>query len=155
MIDGGAPTIVHVGQTTAEGVRLVSVEGDAVVVELDGKRRSVRMASMSFPRRAVTGRRKRNWLPMLVVTSRPWGPSTVAVPASWSIPVQRWCRWEPIEAARIGIDWRKGQPGVVQTANGLVRAWRVTLDSVRVGDVTINGVDGLVQNPSCRSCCSA
>ena len=27
----------------------------------------------------------------------------------------------------------------------MVRAWRVTLDSVRVGDVTINGVDGLVQ----------
>jgi aspartyl protease family protein len=49
------------------------------------------------------------------------------------------------DASRMGIDWRKGQPSVVQTANGVVRAWRVTLDSVRVGDVTINGVDGLVQ----------
>ena len=85
------------------------------------------------------------FVPMLVVTSRPWEPSTVAVPASWSIPVQRWCRWEPVKRHVSGSTGARGQPSVAQTANGMVRAWRVTLDSVRVGDVTINGVDGLVR----------
>lgn len=34
---------------------------------------------------------------------------------------------------------------MLQTANGLIRAWRVSLDSVRVGEITLRNVDGIVQ----------
>ncbi|TXG87977.1 MAG: TIGR02281 family clan AA aspartic protease [Rhodocyclaceae bacterium] len=145
VIDGGAPTIVHVGQTTAEGVRLVSVEGDAVVVELDGKRRSIRMGQHVVSQKGGDGPQETK----LAADARGHfqtvgainGRSTRFVIDTGATMVSMGTS----EAARIGIDWRKGQPSVVQTANGVVRAWRVTLDSVRVGDVTINGVDGLVQ----------
>jgi len=145
VIDGGAPVFVAVGQTTASGVRVVGIDGDAVTVEFDGKRRLMRMgqsvvsqvADDSQPQEVrlaadarghfmvqgtVNGRSVR----FLVDT----GATMVSLGAA--------------DAARIGIDWRKGSPGITQTANGQARVWKVRLDSVRVGDITLHGVDGLV-----------
>jgi len=48
------------------------------------------------------------------------------------------------DARRIGIDTSKGVPGFAMTANGQARVVRVKLDSVRVGEITINNVDALV-----------
>jgi aspartyl protease family protein len=48
------------------------------------------------------------------------------------------------DALRAGIDFTKGEPAMMQTANGVVRAWKVRLDSVRVGDVTLRNVEGIV-----------
>ena len=46
--------------------------------------------------------------------------------------------------AKLGIDWQRGERGVVGTANGTAAAFRVNLRAVRVGDVEINNVDALV-----------
>jgi aspartyl protease family protein len=48
------------------------------------------------------------------------------------------------EACRLGLDYRKGQPALMQTANGVAPAYRIKLDTVRVGDVTVNSVDAIV-----------
>jgi aspartyl protease family protein len=48
-------------------------------------------------------------------------------------------------AQRLGIRYQTGTPGVSQTANGLIRVWRVKLDSVSVGPITLYGVDGSVR----------
>jgi aspartyl protease family protein len=48
------------------------------------------------------------------------------------------------EASRLGIDYRAGQKAVMETANGDAFAYRVKLDTVRVGDVTVNNVDAVV-----------
>lgn len=48
------------------------------------------------------------------------------------------------EARRLGIDFTKGQRGLVNTANGQTIAHRVSLSSVRVGDVTVYNVDATV-----------
>jgi aspartyl protease family protein len=48
------------------------------------------------------------------------------------------------EAVRLGIDYRKGQPGLSATAGGMVTTYRVKLDSVRLGAIEISGVDGVV-----------
>ena len=48
------------------------------------------------------------------------------------------------EAERIGINYRKGQRGVGNTANGQVVMYRVTLDSVRIGDVQVFNVEAAV-----------
>jgi len=144
VIDGGTPTIVPVGQTTPEGVRLVSVDGESVVVELDGKRRTIRMGQNVVSQKGGDGPPETK----LVADARGHfqalgainGRSTRFVVDTGATMVSMGTG----DASRLGIDWRKGQPSVVQTANGQTRAWRVTLDSVRVGDVTINGVDGLV-----------
>ena len=43
-----------------------------------------------------------------------------------------------------GADYKTGQQGHVSTANGTVPAWRVTLASVRIGDVEVYDVDAVV-----------
>jgi aspartyl protease family protein len=48
------------------------------------------------------------------------------------------------DARRIGIDPNKGMRGVTNTANGQVMVSRVKLDTVRVGEVVLNGVDAIV-----------
>jgi aspartyl protease family protein len=48
------------------------------------------------------------------------------------------------DARRIGIDPSKGAQGVTQTANGPVRVSRVRLDTVRIGEVVLNGIDAVV-----------
>jgi aspartyl protease family protein len=48
------------------------------------------------------------------------------------------------EAERLGIDLRRAEPGMSQTAGGLVRVQLVTLASVKVGDVELYNVAGVV-----------
>ena len=48
------------------------------------------------------------------------------------------------DAERLGIDYRKGQLGRGNTANGQVNVYSVKLTSVRVGDVEVYDVDAAV-----------
>ena len=48
------------------------------------------------------------------------------------------------DAQRLGVNLRTAQPAVMGTANGATQAWRVKLNSVRVGDVTVHEVDAVV-----------
>jgi aspartyl protease family protein len=48
------------------------------------------------------------------------------------------------EAERLGIDLRGAETGVSQTAGGLVRVQLVKLASVKVGDVELYNVAGVV-----------
>ena len=50
------------------------------------------------------------------------------------------------EAKRLGIDFKRGQPAVSQTANGRVLVYRVRLDSVTVGRMTLLAVDAVVHD---------
>lgn len=144
IIDGGSPRAVAVGTRTPEGVRVVAIDGETVTLEVDGQKRAVRVGQNVVSQKtsddrqettlaadsrghfyvlgAVNGKTMR----FLVDT----GASMVSMGAG--------------DASRIGIDWKKGQPGVTQTANGQARAWKVRLDTVRIGDITLHGVDGLV-----------
>jgi aspartyl protease family protein len=49
------------------------------------------------------------------------------------------------QAQRLGIDFRlNGTPIMASTASGQERGYRVTLDRVKVGDIELSNVDGLV-----------
>ncbi len=48
------------------------------------------------------------------------------------------------EANRIGLDWKRGRPGISSTANGPVPVYAVNLTSVRVGAVEIANVAAVV-----------
>ena len=143
-IDGGEPKTVRVGQKW-NGVTLVSVQGDRATVEVDGKRRVILRGTHSSGSGASAGGRQSVTLPadtrghfvtdgtinggavrFLVDT----GATMIAIPAR--------------DAQRLGIDYRKGKPGVVQTANGAAAAWGVKFDTVAVGEIRLNSVDGVV-----------
>jgi aspartyl protease family protein len=50
----------------------------------------------------------------------------------------------PSDARRIGLDLNRGEKGLVSTANGQVVVTRVMLDTVRIGDVSLHNVEGVV-----------
>jgi aspartyl protease family protein len=48
------------------------------------------------------------------------------------------------DARRARIDLAKGTPGQTMTANGVARVWRVRLNNVKVGNITLHDVDATV-----------
>jgi aspartyl protease family protein len=48
------------------------------------------------------------------------------------------------EAERIGLDWRNAPRAQTQTANGAVPVHRVSLRTMRVGEVEVNNVEAIV-----------
>ena len=48
------------------------------------------------------------------------------------------------DARRIGLNYLAGERGMSRTANGAARVYRVKLDSVKVGDISLSNVDALV-----------
>jgi len=48
------------------------------------------------------------------------------------------------QARRLGIDYRKGKPTRVSTANGIAKAYIVTLDSVQIGNISLSRVEAFV-----------
>lgn len=142
-LDGGNPKTVKVGQTW-NGIKVIEVKGDFATIEMDGKRRVLhrgmhyRAAATSSDRQSVTlaadpqghffteGAVNGSPVRFLVDT----GATAVALPAS--------------EARRLGVDYRKGRPGFTNTAGGVVQTFRVRFDRVRLGDIELSGVDGVV-----------
>ena len=142
-IDGGPLQTLSVGQKSAEGVVLVSVERDAATFDIEGKRMTVglghaRMATSEptvestvltadvqghfYTDGQVNGRSVR-----FVVDT---GATLISLPAS--------------EARRLSIDYQKGKKALLRTANGNVSGYLIKLDTVSLGSVTIYGVDAVV-----------
>jgi aspartyl protease family protein len=144
-IDGGQPRTLSVGQKTPEGIALVAVDGESATFEIDGKRRMLRMGQAYSARGGGGGGNQRTVLKadgrghfvadgqvngaaarFLVDT----GATLIALPAA--------------DAKRMGVSYLNAPRGVVNTANGSAVAYKVKLDTVRVGDITINNVDAMV-----------
>jgi len=143
VIDGGAPRTLAPGHKTFVGMVLVTTEKEAASFEIEGRKRTLHMgqaysAAARAGRQNVTlgadpsghfvtmGSINGGSVRFLVDT----GATLVALPAA--------------EARRLGIDYLHGQRGQVQTANGMAVAYRVKLDTVRIGDIEVNSVDAVV-----------
>lgn len=145
VIDGGAPRALGAGESHA-GVKVVSVGRDDAVVETSTGRRTVALGEAPVSvggRGAGTGRRvelmadgRGHFVNSGTINGRTMqylvdtGASVVAI-------------GQP-DADRMGLDYRGGQPVMLGTANGTARGWRIRLDSVRLGDVEVFGVDAVV-----------
>lgn len=146
VINRGAPRTLRAGETTAEGVKLISADSRGAVLEIDGKRQTLEMgqhfenaASAGSGRNSVTlspdsrgqyltdGQINGGHIRFMVDT----GATTIAISAA--------------QAQRLGIDYRSGQRTYAVVADGRrVPSYLVKLDSVSVGDITLFGVDALV-----------
>lgn len=144
VIDRGAPRTLAVGQRTAEGVVLLSADSRAATFEIDGQRRTLEMGR-HFETAAQTSGHSKVTLPpddrghfmtqgsvngMSVRFLVDTGATFVTLPAS--------------EARRLGLELDKARRAVSSTANGNVPVYVVTLDSVKVGDITLYNVPAVV-----------
>jgi aspartyl protease family protein len=143
VINGSEPRAIAVGQTS-DGVRLVSLSGDQVVIEVDGKKRPLRVgqhavASLS-PDAAAKVVLKADSRGHFVTMGAVNGVSIQFMIDTGATLVSLGLS----DALRLGIDPSKGQRGLSSTANGLAPVTKVKLDSVRIGALTLHNVDALI-----------
>ena len=48
------------------------------------------------------------------------------------------------DADRMGLNYKGAAPVRMNTANGVAQGWRIKLDSVRLGDVEVLGVEAII-----------
>jgi aspartyl protease family protein len=143
VIDGGSPKTYAVGATIAEGVKLIATDGASATIEAGGKRETIPLGQHTNRVAPAAGasvtlqaggnghfiaETQINGAPMRMLVDT--GASLIALPAR--------------DAARLGINYRKGKLGYSNTANGVVPIYLVTLDSVRIGDIELNQVEAMV-----------
>lgn len=145
MVDGGAPRTVAPGEKLGD-VKLVSVQGDQAVVEVGGQRSTLRMdtpvsvggggGGASGNRIVLPANSGGHFLTLGAINGRSvnfmvdTGATLVSISAA--------------DALRIGLEYKKTRPVQVNTANGVAQAYRVRLNTVRVGDVEVYDIDALV-----------
>jgi aspartyl protease family protein len=146
IVDGSAPRTVAPGETH-QGVKVLSTSGDQATVEINGKRHTLRvgdapasvgggLSSHRGTKIVLTAGSGGHFLTQGAINGRAvhfmvdTGATMVGMGAS--------------DAERLGLNYRAGQQGQASTANGIVPAWRMTLGSVRIGDVEVHNVDALV-----------
>ena len=142
-IDGGEPKTLRAGQKFGP-VSVISVGKDRATVDIEGKRQTLQRGQHYTAKSAPDDRQSAvlaadgrghfhadgaiNGGSMRFILDT--GATSIALPAA--------------DAVRLGLDYRKGRPATIHTANGPAPAWRVKLDSVRVGGIELQNVDALV-----------
>ncbi len=148
VVNGAAPKSVAAGQTHMD-VKVISTAGDQAVLELNGKRQTLRVgdAPVSVGTGGRQGRGNGNQIVLTAGTGGHFrtpgqingsavqflvdtGATSIAMSAA--------------DAEKAGINFMGGQQVNLGTANGVVSGYRVKLNSVRVGDVEVYEVEAVV-----------
>jgi aspartyl protease family protein len=146
IVDGSAPKTVAAGETY-KGIKVISTQGDQAVMEIDGKRHTLRVGEAPA---SVGG--TANGGTKIVLNASSGGHfftqgqingqavqlvvDTGASVVSLSV----------VDAERIGLKYKTGQAVQMSTANGVIPGWRLKLASVRIGDVVVYDVDAIVSS---------
>ncbi|MFL0805222.1 MAG: TIGR02281 family clan AA aspartic protease [Agarilytica sp.] len=141
----GAQRMIKAGKTSPEGITLISSNTKEAVVEIDGKRQTLTLSRQiggvqySAPEKEqiriargvgghyfTPGRINGQKVNFLVDT----GATNVAMSS--------------LVANKLRLDYKSGMPVSISTANGVIRGYRIVLQSVSVGTVKIHNVEATV-----------
>jgi len=145
-IDGGKPRTLAVGQVTAEGVRLISATSESAVFEVAGERQTLAVGQGAAVANTAPSRGgdsvtlfadARGHFTTLGVVN---GVSLRFLVDTGATSVVL----SSADARRAGVNYLSGTRSLTQTANGVVPVYAVKLDSLRIGDITLNNVDASV-----------
>lgn len=143
IVEGGDPQTIAVGQSL-DGVKLLAIQGDQALVEVEGRKRYLRVGQHAVGNGNGEGGGK------AVLTADGQGHYFVSGTVNGVMVrflVDTGATMVSLgagDARRIGLDVSKGMHGTTMTANGQAQVTKITLDTVRVGDITAHNVDALV-----------
>ena len=151
IVDGSPPKTVAVGETY-KGVRIVSTQGDQAVIEMSGRQHTLRVGDAPANVGAgAAGGSEGNRIVLtagsgghFVTLGQINGKSAQMVIDTGATAVSMGVS----DAQRLGIDYQSGQMVRMSTANGVVPGWVIKLSSVRVGNVSVHGIDAVVSSGS-------
>lgn len=143
----GKRHIVRINNSTPEGVKLLSIQGDAVVLEIDGQQRKQTMGdNVVFNTRYVAPESQEVLVSQnnngLFTTVGSINGLTVNLLVDTGANI---VTLNAQHARRLGVAYEaQGEPVMVATASGIVKAYRVTLRSVAVGQIELQNVAAVV-----------
>jgi aspartyl protease family protein len=145
----GKRHVVNTGDSTPEGVKLIAIHGDTVVMEIDGEKRQQAMGdNTSFSTRYAEPQSRE-----VLVTQNSNGLfTTVGSINGFTVNLivdtgANILTLNAQHARRLGVDFEtQGVPTVVATASGVVKAYRVTLRTVAVGEIELHNVEAVVMS---------
>ena len=148
MIDGKRH-VLNVGQTSEEGVKVISADSRFAVLEVDGKQAEYSLGSsinMNYTKsKSVKEQIMANNRGMFLTYGSINGQTVKFLVDTGATTVAM----SSIEAKRLGIAYRlDGQPSRVNTASGMAKAWGVKLKSVKVGKIKQKNVQAVVVDGS-------
>jgi aspartyl protease family protein len=145
-INRGKPRTLAVGQATAEGVKLISADSQSATFEFEGQRwtlgpgEGAAVATTSFGAGGDSVTLTADSNGHFVTTGVVNGVSLrVLVDTGATLVVL-----SSADARRVGLNYLAASRSLTHTANGVVPVYNVKLDTLRVGDITLNGVDAVV-----------
>jgi aspartyl protease family protein len=147
IVDGTAPKSVAVGESY-RGVKVVSTQGELAVLEIAGKRHTLRVGDAPASVGANSGSAEGGTRVVLSATTGGHflsqgqinGRAVQLMVDTGATAVSLSQR----DAERIGLNYKTGQQVPLNTANGVSTGWLLKLASVQIGDVVVRGVDAVV-----------
>jgi len=144
IINGGKPKTLSTGQVS-DGVKLLAADSKSATLLVEGKTRQLGMgqaaslgggsdagvASVTLYQNAqghFVSECKINGAPLKFIVDT--GATSVALNSG--------------DARFAKIDYKRGEPMQVATANGVVTAYRVTIAQLKIGEITLNQVEANV-----------
>lgn len=144
MINGGKPKTLRVGQSS-DGVKLLAADSQSATLLVEGKTKQLGMgqaasigasSASSNPSVTLYADAQGHFLAECKINGAPLkflldtGATTVALNSG--------------DAKFAKIDYKRGEPVQVSTANGVVTAYRVTIANLQIGGITLSQVQGNV-----------
>ena len=145
IINGGKPKTLSVGQTS-EGVKLLAADSKTATLQIEGKTQQLGMgqaasvggnsANAGVASVTLYADTAGHFISECYVNGAPLkflldtGATTVALNSG--------------DAKFAKIDYKRGEPIQVSTANGVVTAYRVTIATLKIGALTLNQVEASV-----------
>lgn len=136
LVNGAVVRQLRAGQSSPEGILLVSATRDAAVLEIEGRTQTLGLGQSNVAAAVLRADPLGHFRATAFLNGQ---PVTALVDTGAS-----YVSMSSEDARRLSIDYRRGQRVPIQTANGRIEAYRVNLATVRVGDITLHNVDAVV-----------
>ena len=149
VVNGGRQQVLSAGQKSPEGVRLISADSSAAVLEIDGKRQTLVMGQTISTASTSSGGSTNT---TLTADSQGHFVTLASINgASARFLVDTGATFVSMSSATaksMGISYLNGERGLSSTANGVVPVYRVILNNVNVVYISLNQVEGSVHEGS-------
>ncbi len=137
--------ILHVGETTPEGVKLIEADSEKAVLEFKGKKETYflgRQISSHFKTAVIKGEATIWPLNGMYMV----GGAINGQPVKFMIDTgASWISMNSQHARRLGLDYRvSGKRSSASTASGVAQVFLINLDRVKVGDIVLHHVEAAV-----------
>jgi aspartyl protease family protein len=141
VIDGGKPRTLQAGQVTPDGVKLISADSQQAVFEINGKRetltlgRSIRASSPTpeFATVTLSADARGHFITEASVNG---ASAKMLVDTGASLVVL-----SSQDAKHLGVSYLYGEKSLANTASGVAPFYRITLNTLKVGGISLNQVE--------------